>query len=290
MAPKAARPKSCGSKAKSYRSDTAAKASGSWLFGFLDADQNGFLCETELERTKQVMLSVTWGQDITQTVDNIDSFDADANGKVDEQEWHCFMEASYDLVGRKKFMEAVGMLQSGECNSNAPPAKQQGTASTRKRQSRLQTPQVTPQVTQDLVDDQSAERAALAIQKVQRGKTARTQAQQMRVAAKPVSTDQTATTVGDIWDMVTIYRQLDGKLEPRMRIQVQDFVFKFHQCREFAALGLALQRIAPSIPSDDVGTVSECQDLSTGEVDCLLCAVLRGQIGSATSAREWLQE
>eukprot|EP00931_Biecheleriopsis_adriatica_P072969 TRINITY_DN47347_c0_g1_i1.p1 TRINITY_DN47347_c0_g1~~TRINITY_DN47347_c0_g1_i1.p1 ORF type:complete len:509 (+),score=83.33 TRINITY_DN47347_c0_g1_i1:48-1574(+) len=266
MTPKAKnRPGATASKP--YRDDEEAKAAGSWLFSFFDQDQSGFLHATELERTKQIMLAVAWGQDVSHVVAGVESFDADANGQIDEPEWHTFVQAVYEIVGRKKFLQAVGTLQPVTEEALPAPPRRKSMAKAKHR----------PSINGPADDDGAATAAALKIQKMQRGKQGRSEAKEKKLAelSSTLHREQEATTIGELWDMVTVYHSISGKIEPRSRIQVQDCVYWFAKCREHCALGLNLQHCA-SLP-EDVGAASPL-DLSVLQVDCLVQEIHKGKV------------
>merc|ERR1712151_279974 len=175
-----------------------------------------------------------------------------SDGKIDEREWHLFLAAVYELMGRRRFLCAANVWLS---DINAASMNR------------------TLGSTSKLRADGPSQQSCSGVQPGVSDQQAQTQVVQHdavgQVKQKKVASEQELVTVSDVWELLN---SVDGNMGDN-RLNVFEFVDIFREIRD-TGIDMAL---ADAVPMHFDDQTVEPEDISLGEV-IHLCTLIRRNI------------
>mmetsp|Transcript_10245 Transcript_10245/g.18841 ORF Transcript_10245/g.18841 Transcript_10245/m.18841 type:complete len:490 (-) Transcript_10245:8-1477(-) len=262
-----------------YEEDEEARALSDKIFEKLDIDSSGYLCQDELLKARDFMMR-RFGEASLAT--HLEESDENADGVIDNREWHSFCEGVYEMLGRKQYMDDLQAWAEDEGPPTSPSPKRGKSSpgslspktptSKKAAASRAGTARGTKRGT--AMDKQ--EKAATKIQSMHRKRKAIKEVEEKKTITKLSK----SITVADIWDIFA----LDGGTI-RTTIPVGDVINLYADCR-FAGMDM---NMANSVPMH-FETEGEPEDLTVEEVAHLCKLLIDDADLTEEAARESLGE
>jgi hypothetical protein len=236
---------------KSYREDEEAAQLAGDVFEFFDIDGSGLLDRHELEIAQHFLQSTSLeGAGVVSGIWADCNPDVDDSGDVDPEEWASFMEAIYQILGRKQF---ITVISAWHTDARSRAAKSGG-------------------------DLQQA--AALKIQAmVRRRSSVRASLSQQR--RKSNQLEHRLTTVGEVWELLTRVEGTYGRT-----MTVGELVGVIQWARD-TGLDTQLALTAPVTDEDGTPGGSSVEDFLPIQVGRLCELVLDGDVDTMTDGEVW---